>query len=73
MISKPEIIGYRALSQEEISLMNSIKLLAQSVGTQVAMLESTANVDQRWVAIAKTDLQKGFMTLIRAVAQPTTF
>jgi hypothetical protein len=29
--------------------------------------------DQRWVAIAKTDLQKGFMALVRAVAQPESF
>lgn len=27
----------------------------------------------RWIAIAKTDLQTGFMALTRAVAQPTTF
>lgn len=26
---------------------------------------------QRWVAIAKTDIQTGLMALIRAVAQPT--
>lgn len=27
----------------------------------------------RWLAIARTDLQTGFMALTRAVAQPTTF
>lgn len=28
---------------------------------------------ERWVAIARTELQEGFMALARAVAQPTTF
>lgn len=28
---------------------------------------------KRWVAIATTDFQTGFMALTRAVAQPTTF
>lgn len=29
--------------------------------------------DKRWANIAKTDLQKGFMALTRAIAKPTTF
>lgn len=28
---------------------------------------------QRWVSIGATDLQTGFMALIRGIAQPTTF
>jgi len=31
-----------------------------------------ANPD-RWAALARTDLQRGFMALTRAVAQPTSF
>lgn len=27
----------------------------------------------RWLSMARTDLQTGFMKLVRAVAQPTTF
>lgn len=30
-------------------------------------------IDKRWVAIGATDLQKGFMAVIRGIAQPTTF
>lgn len=32
-----------------------------------------AATPNRWVSIAKTDLQTGLMALTRAVAQPTTF
>lgn len=30
-------------------------------------------VDMRWLAIAKTDLQKAHMPLVRAIARPTSF
>ncbi len=32
-----------------------------------------ASIDKRWLIIAKTDLQKGFMSLIRSIAKPETF
>ena len=68
-----KISGYRELSQQEIDAMNSIKELASAVGVLVEELEDNPSLDQRWVAIAKTDLQKGFMAAVRSVAQPTTF
>ena len=68
-----KITGYRDLTQEEINLMNEAKELAEKVGSLVEMLESIPTTDKRWVAIGKTDLQKGFMAVIRGIAQPTTF
>ena len=68
-----QIKVYRDLSQEEISMMNEAKELASQVGVLVSKLEDMVGVDKRWVAIGKTDLQKGFMAVIRGIAQPTTF
>ena len=68
-----KIKGYRDLSQEEIDLMNEAKEMAEQVKLLVAKFEALETNDQRWVAIGKTDLQKGFMFLVRGVAQPTTF
>ena len=31
------------------------------------------SLDQRWISIGATDLQRGFMAVIRGIAQPTTF
>lgn len=31
------------------------------------------SIDQRWVSIGATECQQGFMALIRAIAQPSTF
>lgn len=73
------IKGYRELSQAEIDAMNQVKEVAEQVRSLISQIEGlnhdTANhaIDLRWLNIAKTDLQKGFMFLTRAIAQPTTF
>ena len=68
-----QIKGYRDLTQEEIDCMNACKEMAVQVGALCDKVAATAGVDQRWVAIGRTDLQKGFMSLIRGVARPETF
>lgn len=67
------ITGYRELNEEEIHNINQIKETAILVGKLVDSFVDWKGADQRWVAIAKTDLQKGFMALTRSVAKPTTF
>jgi hypothetical protein len=67
------IKGYRDLTPEEIALMNEAKAKAEEVGALVEKIAGTPGIDPRWVAAGKTDLQKGFMCLIRGIAQPTTF
>lgn len=67
-----KISGYRELSQDEIDTMNMVKNAAKMVGGLIKDLDGE-DVDPRWVAIAKTDLQKGFMALTRAVAKPEFF
>ncbi len=67
------IEGYRELSQDEISAMNAITDKAQQVKILIDTIDQIVGRDGRWLAIAKTDLQKGFMFLKRAVARPETF
>jgi hypothetical protein len=79
------IKGYRNLTQNEIDLMNRIKLKANECGELCAELfKSGANelsppgmegvtADSRWVAIGQTQLQQGFMALTRSVAKPDSF
>lgn len=68
-----QIKGYRDLSETEIKLMNTVKELSQVIGDMVEELKAIPSLDQRWVSEGKTDLQKGFMSLIRSIAQPTSF
>lgn len=67
------IVGYRDLSAQEINLMNEGKDLAERVGEYLKKLELIEEIDPRFLAIGKTDLQKGFMCVIRSIAQPSTF
>ena len=77
--TQPKITGYRQLSEDEVALMNEGKALAEQCGAYIAKLrkltpENTDDpLDQRWISIGTTDLQRGFMAVIRGIAQPTTF
>ena len=70
---QPKIIGYRQFSPNEAEVMNDIKRLAEQVGVMCESLEASQLADPRWVRIAATQLQQGFMALTRAIAKPTTF
>ncbi len=68
-----KITGYRQLSEAEMALMNEGKALAVQCGDWVEKLRQDGSLDQRWVNIGATDLQRGFMAVLRGIAQPTTF
>jgi hypothetical protein len=73
--TQPKITGYRQLSEAEVVLMNEGKALAEQVGAYIQRLKDNGgpSLDQRWVSIGATQLQQGFMAVIRGIAQPTTF
>ena len=80
---QPKVTGYRQLSEAEVALMNEGKALAELCGAYIAKLRVVGgspdgpapglSLDQRWVSIGATDIQCGFMAVIRGIAQPTTF
>jgi len=68
-----KIAGYRELNEIEIATMNKIKAKAEEVGALLEEMKNMPDLNQRCVAIAKTEMQTAFMWAVRAVAQPTTF
>lgn len=73
-MKQPDITGYRQLNETDAKWINEAKELAEQVSAFVERMKDQGETfDQRWVSIGATDLQKGFMSLVRAVAQPTTF
>lgn len=74
-MQQPKIIGYRELSEGEAILINEIKQVANTVGELVERVAMLPQIDDagRWAAIGKTQLQQGFMALIRSVARPDSF
>lgn len=78
-----KISGYRDLTEDEIALMNEIKAHERDVAAlhvrvfEVARKRQLGGMGQyddgaRQAAIAKTELEHGFMRLVRAVANPAT-
>lgn len=68
-----QIKGYRELNEDEIKAMNMVKEAGAEIGRIIETMQAVPELDQRWLNIAKTDLQKGFMALTRAIAKPTFF
>lgn len=68
-----KISGYRELSQQEIDGMNAIKHIGNEAGFLLDRLKEVQGIDQRALAIAKTELQTGFMWAVRAIARPESF
>ena len=68
-----KIKGYRDLTQDEIDAMNAIKSEGERLGHLIDEMRSNKDLDQRWIDIAETDLQKGIMAAVRAVAKPESF
>lgn len=63
----------RQLSQVESKAIEKTEELADQVGDFILELEKNGYVDKRWLAIAKTDLQKAFMSLRRSINKPNHF
>lgn len=82
-MSNQPITGYRQLSPETIQSINAVKALANDIGGVLQRMAdgnqldpttpSGRLTDPRWLAEARTDFQKAFMSLTRAIAQPEGF
>ena len=86
---QPKILGYRQLSEEEVALINEGKALAEQVGEYTKKLQEYQGIradgtaptlpgmlvvlDKRMINIGATNLQLGFMAIIRGIAKPNTF
>jgi hypothetical protein len=64
-----KIIGYRSLTDKQYDLVNEIKR-AEIAVLDLIDVAVEENSDKRWAAIAKTDMERGFMSLVRAVTRP---
>ena len=53
--------------------MNAIKKIGDEAGFLIEKLQEVPGIDQRALAIAKTELQTGFMWAVRSVAKPESF
>lgn len=61
---------YRDLTHEEISLINDVRRAGSELKDLIDRIQEIKDADQRWVVVGKTDLQRGLMSLTRAIAKP---
>lgn len=66
----PDIRGYRDLTEQDVAAVNIVKTAEVSVGQVWRGVSSIDGVDKRWLAVAKTHFQEGFMALVRSITQP---
>lgn len=59
----------RLLTDSEKEQLDMISFAETQVLSLIEKLKQDDVVDQRWLAIAKTDLEKGFMSLSRSVTE----
>lgn len=65
------ITGYRKHSAQEVDVVNTTKGIENDLGRWIKQLQADVpDVDGRWVSIARTHFQQGFMALNRAVFKP---
>lgn len=64
------VSGYTKQSQTTLDLVNANKQAEERVLREIDRLQKSGEGDPRWLAIARTDIEKGFMALNRAIFQP---
>lgn len=62
--------GYTDQPKDRIDQVNENKIIEEGLLRQCDRLQSLGYGDPRWAAIAKTDLQRAFMSLNRAIFSP---
>lgn len=65
------VVGYREQPAGAVDLVNMIKGYENALGDLLATVQDDdVPTDPRLIALARTNLQQGFMWLVRAVFQP---
>ncbi|MDR3533963.1 MAG: hypothetical protein P4L90_25785 [Rhodopila sp.] len=71
MLEGLPIAGYRPQSEERVSLVNENKQLEERCLRALDYMMKTGIGDPRWTAVARTQLEQGFMAMNRAIFQPS--
>lgn len=64
------VAGYKPQTAEAVALVNGNKRIEEEILRLMDAMQGTPEFDQRWLAIARTQIEQGFMALNRAVFRP---
>ena len=65
------VAGYRAQSREAVAQVNSFKVTEEKLLRILDGLAKSGEIDKRWLAIGRTNIEQGFMAINRSVFQPS--
>jgi hypothetical protein len=68
-----ETPGHTELTEEQLNHVRVVRQLGKACHHAFALLEDSPETDKRWLAIARTDMQKGLMSAVRAITKPGFF
>lgn len=64
------VAGYKPQSDAAVALVNGNKVVEEEILRVIDAMQGQSDFDQRWLAIARTQIEQGFMALNRAVFRP---
>lgn len=70
MNSPLPVAGYKAQSDANVMLVNANKVTEEIILQQIDFMMEEDDFDKRWLAIARTHLELGFMALNRSIFRP---
>ena len=64
------VVGYKPQSDEKVALVNVNKRVEETMLRMLDTLKDNSEVDQRWLAIGRTQLELAWMAVNRAIFKP---
>ena len=64
------VAGYQAQKPKAVAAVNRHKEIEERLLRVLDELKRDDDVDQRWLATGRTDIEKGFMAINRAIFRP---
>jgi hypothetical protein len=64
------VAGYRSQTSDAVAMVNLNKMMEERCLVVLDELKANPAIDQRWLAIGRTQLEQAWMAINRAVFQP---
>lgn len=62
--------GYRPQSAESVAIVTAMKITEEKLLRALDDLAAREDVDKRWLAIGRTQIEQGFMAVNRSIFRP---
>lgn len=64
------VAGYKPQSDDAVSLVNANKRIEEEVLRLLDALSANPEIDKRWLAVGRTQIEQGFMAVNRSIFRP---